>query len=479
MKKVRSFVAGEWAQADSTSVVLHDVYEGRSVAEVHLASRAQVMAAVRAVAKEQATREFPPFERFRVLAMASELVAGRASEFIETIVTETGFTVTDARREVERAAQTLLLSAEEAKRITGEVVPLDADPTAPRKIGYTVRRPVGVVCAITPFNSPLNTVAHKVAPALAAGNGVVLKPAVQTPLSADLLLRVLLDAGLPERLIAVLYGPGKTVGQWLIEDEVPGFYAFTGSTEVGRTIQQTIGVRRSQLELGSLSSTIVCADADIDRAVRLCSAAAFRKAGQVCTSIQRLYIDRAVQDEFVAKLRDLLATRSAGDPRDPETFVGPLISPEAADRVESWIEAAVQAGATIVCGGARSGAVIEPTVLTNVAPEMNVMCREIFGPVVSICTFADIDSAIGDVNSTPYGLSAGLFTADIGRAFDIASRLRMGSVHINDASSARIDMMPFGGVKASGFGREGPAFAIREMTDEVLITVSAASDSRK
>lgn len=472
MRQIRPFIAGEWVDGATTTQV-HDVFTRDPIADLHHASQAHVSQAIEAVATAQSKLSMSPFERFRVLDHASDLVLERADDFVESIVADTGFTLVDARREVERAAQTLLLSGEEAKRLHGEVVPVEADPGNPARIAFTVRRPVGVVCAITPFNSPLNTVLHKVAPALGAGNGVVLKPAVQTPLTADLLLRLLLDAGVPERLISVVHGDGPTVGQWLLDDKIPSYYAFTGSTEVGEHIQRTIGARRAQLELGSLASTIICPDADIDRAARLCVNAAFRKAGQVCTSVQRLYVHQSIVEPFVNAMSSDLGTRKVGDPRDPETFVGPLIDEAAAERVASWIDAAAAQGADVLIGGTRKDSIIEPTILSDVDQDMDVMCREVFGPVVSIRPYRDLDAAIDEANDTPYGLAAGLFTTNIQSALQVASRLRVGTVHINETSSARVDLMPFGGVKASGYGREGPAYAIREMTEQTLITMGA------
>jgi succinate-semialdehyde dehydrogenase/glutarate-semialdehyde dehydrogenase len=387
-------------------------------------------------------------------------------------MTDTGFPVSDAATEVTRAKETLLLSGEEAKRLTGHTVPLNAAPSAPDRLGFTMRRPVGVVAAITPFNSPLNTVLHKVAPALAAGNGVVLKPSLYTSLTADLLLRLLLDAGLPEGLIAVLYGDGADVGQWLLEDEVPSYYAFTGSTAVGLRIRQTIGVRRAQLELGSLASTVVCADANVAAAARLCANAGFRKAGQVCTSVQRLYVHESVAPEFSERLADELQKRPVGDPRDKATFVGPVISARDAERVTAWVDEAVSSGARVVYGGGRDDRVVRPTVLADVRDDMRVFATEVFGPVVSLRPFTDLNDALASVNATPYGLAAGIFTASIDSALRAAATLRVGTVHINETSSARVDLMPFGGVKASGEGHEGPAYAIRDMTEERLITIS-------
>jgi succinate-semialdehyde dehydrogenase/glutarate-semialdehyde dehydrogenase len=268
-----------------------------------------------------------------------------------------------------------------------------------------------------------------------------------------------------------LQGSGSAVGQALLEHPAIDFYAFTGSTKVGRRIQQTIGLRRSQLELGSLSSTIVCQDADVDRAATVCMSAAFRKAGQVCTSIQRLYLHSKIADQFADTLVEHVSKQVVGDPRIAETFVGPLITSGEAERVASWIEAAVSSGARALTGGHRVGNCVEPTVLDDVTPQMDVMAKEVFGPVVCLRRYDDESDVIKEVNETPYGLAAGVFTSDIGRAFRFARELRMGSVHVNETSSSRVDLMPYTGVKDSGFGTEGPAYAAREMSEERLITI--------
>jgi acyl-CoA reductase-like NAD-dependent aldehyde dehydrogenase len=387
------------------------------------------------------------------------------------IMTDTGFTQADSAREVDRAVQTLLLCGEEAKRLAGDMVPMQGAPGGGGRLAFTVYRPLGVVCAITPFNSPLNTVVHKVGPALAAGNAVALKPASQTPVTAAGLVRLLLEAGLPAALISLLPGSGATVGQWLLDSPVPACYAFTGSNPVGEKVRQAAGLRRAQLELGSISSTIICADADLDRCVPLCANAAFRKAGQVCTSVQRLYVHQAVAGQVQALLAALLQDKKAGDPAAPDTFIGPLISPADAVRVDSWIGAAADGGATVVSGGVRNGNVIAPTVLAQVSADMQVMQSEIFGPVVMIRPFTDLHEAIAEINDTPYGLAAGIFTGSLADALTAAEELRMGSVHINETSSSRVDLMPYTGVKASGIGREGPHYAIREMSEECLITI--------
>ena len=469
MRQARLLIDGAWVDGASTSE-LRDKYDGSVVAEVHEADREQVERALAAVAEAQATVDFPHYRRYEVLTRAAALLQQRG-DVVAAIVDDTGFTVADAEREVGRAVQTLTISGEEAKRIHGEMVPLHGAPGADGRLAFTVRHPVGVVAAITPFNSPLNTVAHKVAPALAAGNGVVLKPAAYTPLSAGVLVEVLLEAGLPPELLAVLNGSGSTVGEWLLQSPVPAFYAFTGSTEVGRHIRAAVGLRKTQLELGSLASTIVCADADLDRAVTACVGAAFRKAGQVCTSIQRLYVERGALDDFAGRLAVELGGRVVGDPRQQGGFVGPVISARDADRIESWIQQAQQKGADVVAGGTRDGQVIAPTVLANVDPAADVFSQEVFGPVVNLVPFDDFDATLVDVNDTPYGLAAGIFTRDIGRALQAAETLRMGSVHINETSSSRVDLMPYGGVKESGAGVEGPRCASGEMTEQRLVTM--------
>jgi acyl-CoA reductase-like NAD-dependent aldehyde dehydrogenase len=473
MKSAQLFIDGQWTEGETTSQ-LTDKFDGAPIAQVHEASAEQVSLALDGLQRATQTASFPHYDRYLVLSRASARLAERAEDFVTAVVDDTGFTLADARREVSRATQTLLLCGEEAKRIHGEVVPLHGAPGMGQRLAFTVRHPVGVVCAITPFNSPLNTVAHKVGPALAAGNAVILKPAKQTPLSAAMLVALLLECGLPERLIALLHGDGATVGETLLASQIPAFYAFTGSTAVGRHIRRVIGLRKAQLELGSLSSTIICDDAPIDRAVDACINAAFRKAGQVCTSIQRLYVHTAVCEEFVSELTTRLKTRAVGNPRDEATFVGPLISAAEADRVHKWVHAAAAQGATVAAGAERDGQVITPTVLCDVDPATDVMAEEVFGPVVNVVRFDDVQAAIDQANDTPYGLATGVFTGDLNTALRAAQQLRMGSVHINETSSSRVDLMPYGGVKDSGTGLEGPRYAIEEMTEQRLITIGEA-----
>ena len=352
------------------------------------------------------------------------------------------------------------------------MIPLEGPPGQAGRIGFTLRVPLGVVAAITPFNSPLNTVAHKVAPAFAAGNAVILKPSTQTPLTAALLARVLMEAGMPADFITILHGSGQVV-RWLQADERVRFFAFTGSTEVGRQIQQAAGLRRTQMELGSIACTILCDDANLDVALPKVVNAGYRKAGQVCTSVQLLLAQRRIVSDVEQRMQQLVSQLRFGDPADPQTFVGPVISEESAQRISAWIERAVQSGARQLAGGARQGALIPPTLLTNVSDHMEISCQEVFGPVVCILPFDTLEEAIARVNATPYGLASGIFTQRIGDALMAARQLEVGGVHINETSSSRVDLMPYGGTKDSGFGREGPHYAVHEMTEERVVTITA------
>jgi succinate-semialdehyde dehydrogenase/glutarate-semialdehyde dehydrogenase len=340
------------------------------------------------------------------------------------------------------------------------------------RMGYTIRVPKGVICAITPFNSPLNTLAHKVAPALAGGNAVIVKPSTYTPLSAVAFCKVLIDAGLPAELLSLVYGPSHTVARRLLAHPKVAYYAFTGSTRVGREIQQAAGLRGTQLELGSIASTIVCSDADLERALPKIVNAGYRKAGQVCTSVQRLFVARSLSETFTKRFVSAVKALPAGDPADPKTVVGPMISEEHAIRAADWIQAAVAQGATLLCGGGRKGTVLEPTILSGVKSDMKVVCEEVFAPVVCLIEFDTLDEAITAANDSPYGLAVGIFTNDLRAAFQAAGSLNFGGIHINEASSARVDVMPFGGVKASGYGRELSEEGIREFINVKGIRVA-------
>ena len=464
-------IAGQWVPGAS-SQALTDKYDGAVYGEMAVASAEQVTAAVAGAAQGQLQSTLTPYQRFKILSAAAKIIESRIEPLIELMRHEAGFTRADGDNEVRRCVQTLELCAEEAKRLNGEMAPLQAGDGVKNRIGFTMRSARGVVCVITPFNSPLNVLAHKVGPALAGGNAVVIKPSEFTPLTAVELCKALIDAGLPPALLALVHGDGGVVGPQLLADQRIAFYAFTGSTRVGKEIQRAAGLRRTQLELGSIASTIVCHDADIELAIPKILNAGFRKAGQVCTSVQRLYVDRRIAAQFVPRLVAAAQKMKAGDPADAATVIGPMISLHHAQRAKSWVDEAVTSGARILIGGERQGSVLMPTILTAVTKEMKVVCEEIFAPVMSVIEFDGIDDAVAQANAQPFGLSAGLFTANLHTAFAAARALRFGGVHVNEASSARIDAMPFGGVKDSGFGWEGPAYAIREMTEERLMTIS-------
>lgn len=464
-------IDGKWRSTSQQFTVL-DKYSHDVIANVDAADREMVSAAVRSLRQAVDAGSPPPHERAQVLRRAAAALEAQRERVAAVMVAEAGFVTSDAHGEIDRAIVTLNLSAEEATRLVGDVVPFAASPGAHNRIGFTVRYPVGVVCAITPFNSPLNTVLHKVAPAWGAGNAVVLKPSAYTPLTSALLAEILLEAGMPSSFLAVLQGEGDTVGTWLLEEQDIAFYTFTGSTRVGRIIQAAAGLRRTQMELGSIASTLVCADADLDKAIPKIANATFRKAGQVCTSVQRLYVERSIADEVARRLVEAAATLPGGDPRDPATRVGPLITEDAAIRAEQWVAEAYSLGANVLCGGTRQGSVVQPTVLTNLPQQASAWCQEAFAPLVALRPFDDFDEALASANSTPYGLSAGIFSRDINRCMKAARTLRFGTVQINETSSARSDVMPFGGVKDSGFGKEGPWHAMREMTEERLVIIN-------
>jgi acyl-CoA reductase-like NAD-dependent aldehyde dehydrogenase len=472
VKDARLFIAGKWVEAPTQFPVL-DKFSRREVARAHVADKSLVDRAVSA-AKTAFQSEISILDRYNILSRAAVILERRREEIVDVMVTETGFTVSDNTGDLSRCIQTLQTSAEESKRLNGEIVPIDAAPGHAGEMAFTLRVPLGIVAAITPFNSPLNTVAHKVAPAIAAGNAVVLKPASYTPLTACLLAEVLDEAGLPGGWLNIVHGPGSRTGRYLCENPDIRFFAFTGGGPAGEAIQHAAGLRRTQMELGNISSTVVCEDANIEKASALVARAAFRKAGQVCVSVQRLFVQRAVVDVLTEQLVARAGQMKAGDPRDAAISVGPMIDIAEAERAEAWVREAVAGGAIILVGGTRNGSVFSPTVLANVRNGMKVLDEEIFAPVVSIIPFESFEEAVARVNDTPYGLSAGIFTKNIDRALRAARKVEVGLFNINNTSANRADLMPYGGCKASGFGREGPRAAIREMTEERLVTITPA-----
>ncbi|HSB22680.1 MAG TPA: aldehyde dehydrogenase family protein [Burkholderiaceae bacterium] len=467
----RLLIGGRWVDGERRKSVL-DKYRLVPCTDLHLPSRTQVAEAVAAAHAAYRTSRLTPHERGTILERAAALLEQRSEELVRAMQIEVGFPASDGLGEVRRCVTTFRLSAEEARNFCGEMVPIEGAPSQAGRMGFTLRVPLGVVCAITPFNAPLNTVAHKVAPALAAGNAVVLKPSTNTPTTACIMAEALLAAGLPPGLMSVIHGGAESAG-WLLDEPLVRFYAFTGSTEVGASIQQRAGLRRTQMELGSIAFTLLADDADLNRALPKIVNAAYRKAGQVCTSIQILLVQRGVFDVARQRLATMVRALPCGDPLDPKTVVGPVISEAEAQRISAWIDDAMARGAERLAGGPRVGAVVPPTLLAKVDDSMAVGCQEVFGPVMALQPYDTLDEAIARVNATPFGLATGFFTNRIDDALRAARELEVGGVHINETSSSRVDVMPYGGSKASGFGREGPHHAVREMSEERMVTLLA------
>jgi acyl-CoA reductase-like NAD-dependent aldehyde dehydrogenase len=473
LRRAKLLIGGKWTSGASSFNVF-DKFTGERIGQAEAASEEQIDQAVAAAKLSFERKKLDPQERYRILMRVADLLDQRREELARTIVAEAGFPMSDGLNEVSRSIQVFIVAAEEAKRLTGEGVPIESAPGNAHRMAFTIRVPRGVVCGITSFNSPLNMVAHKVAPAIASGNTVVVKPAQATPFSAVSLFEILLEAGLPPAHANLIQGSGSTIGSWLVRNPDIAFYTFTGSTAVGRSIRASVGLRPVALELGSIAASIVCEDADLERAAPRIANAGFRRAGQACTSTQRLFVHEDVLARFTELLVNETRRLPVGDPHDPGTTVGPMISEQEAQRAESWVREAVAQGARLLCGGERKGPVLYPTILAGTRPDMRVMCEEIFAPVLSIIPFRSLDAAIDSVNATPFGLAAGLFTRDITRAMLAARRLHVGIVHVNEPSASRVDLMPFGGVKDSGLGREGPKYAMQEMMEERLVTISLA-----
>ena len=443
-----------------------DKFTGEVIAELPFHGPADVQSAVaRAQAAFPAWSDTPAHRRSAILTNVATRLAERRDEIATLICREAGKAWKYSAGEVQRGIETFQFAAEEAKRIHGETIPMDASPAGERRVGFYLRTPLGIVSAITPFNFPLNLVAHKVAPALAAGNTMVLKPAEETPLTAKALGEILAAAGLPDGVFNLVYGDGPITGEALVTDPRPAKVSFTGSPPVGARILKMAGLKRVTLELGNNSGTIVEPDADLDRAVPRCVMSAFANSGQVCISLQRLYLHEAIAPSFLEKFLAATAALVVGNPLDRQCDVGPMISDEAAERAETWIKDAVTEGATLLAGGRREGRLIWPTVLGDTRPEMKVMCQEAFAPLVSVVVYRRYEDALAMLADSPYGLQAGVYTRDIQKAFAAVTRLDVGGVMVNDTSIFRVDHMPYGGNRMSGVGREGVRFAVEEMTN--------------
>jgi acyl-CoA reductase-like NAD-dependent aldehyde dehydrogenase len=461
------YVAGEWRRAEGAAEdEVTSPWSGEVLDTVPRASAADVdRALAAAVEGARAMRALTAHERQAILHRAADLVAGAVEELATTISREEGKPLVESRGEAARIPDLIRLSASEGARMHGETVPVDSAPDAADKLGFTLRQPCGVVVAITPFNYPLLLVAHKVAPALASGNAVVLKPAQQTPLTALALTRLLLEAGLPEHGLQCLTGSGSELGPALCADERVRKISFTGSTAVGNAIAGVAGVKRLSLELGANCPLVVLPDADLDLVAEATAAGGYVNAGQVCISVQRVLVARPVYADFLDVLRPRVEAIAVGDPLAEETRLAALISEAEAERVEGVIRNAVERGARLVTGGERDGGVLRPAIVADVAPDMAIARDELFGPAVAVSEVEDVEHALAAANDSAYGLAAGIFTSDVSKALRFARDVECGSVMINATPLWRADAMPYGGLKGSGIGKEGPRYAIEEMTE--------------
>ena len=462
-------IGGEWVETGDWHEV-RSPYSGEVVGRVTKAGAAEARAAIDAAERAMAD-PLPAHKRAEILVKVVAGIARRHDEIAAQIAAEAGKPLKSAKVETSRAMSTYTFAAVEARKLAGEVVPMDAAQAGEGKLAFTLREPIGVVGAISPFNFPLNLVAHKIAPALAAGCAVVLKPAGQTPLSALTLAELEDEAGLPAGWLNVLVGPASEIGDVLVEDERVKAITFTGSSEVGWGIRERAARKKVLLELGNATPVIVHDDADLDEATTKLAAHAFAFAGQSCISVQRIYVQKRAYDEFVAGFLPQVEELVVGDPADTETDVGPVIDEGARERILSWIDEARDGGAEVLAGGDLDGDLIRPTVIANAAPDLKVCREEVFGPVCVVNAYESLDEAIALANGTRYGLQAGIFTADIRAALTAARSLEFGGVTINEAPTFRSDQMPYGGVKDSGNTREGPAYSVRELTEQRVVII--------
>lgn len=465
----QNYVGGEWVDTAEHEVVRLP-FDGTPVGEVPRAGVELIEKAVAAARKGfHAMREMANCERADLLLRVADLVQRDAAEYAEIVCAETGKPIKEAKGEADRGVHTLKAAAHEARQLHGEVVPMDFSPAGKGRMAMTVREPLGVIGCITPFNFPFNLALHKVAPALAGGNAVILKPATKTPLSALRLARTMEEAGVPKSAFNVITGSGALIGMALAEHADIAMLTFTGSAEVGHKIKARAGFKKVTLELGNNSAVIIEPGSDLKTAVSRTVQGAFSHSGQVCISVQRVFVQRTIADEFLERIKSATEALKIGHPYEQSTDISSLIDEAEAIRIEKWIAEAVADGAKVVTGGKRTRATVSPAILTNVPATSHISCQEAFGPVVAIYPYDDLESAIEHTNATPYGLQAGIFTPDVARAFQAARKLDVGGVMINDVPAYRVDNMPYGGVKGSGNGREGPRYAIEEMTETKLI----------
>lgn len=471
MLQSKLWINGQWESAEA-SYELFAPYSGEKLAEVAKASARQVERAIEGAHEAfQSFKKIPAYERAEILYKVAQMIAERKEELAHLLADEAGKPLSAGYGEIDRTVATYKFAAEAAKNIVGETVPFDAAPGAQGRIGYTMRVPLGVVSAITPFNFPMNLVAHKLGPAFAAGNTVVLKPASQTPLSALKMAEIFKEAGLPDGALQIVTGSGSELSDILVTHPLVKKVSFTGSGKVGLSIKEKVGLRKVTLELGSNAALIVEPSTPIDKMIDRAVFGAFTFAGQVCISLQRIYVHSSIYEEFVQKFVEKTKNLQVGDPHDVTTDVSAMISPHEVERIKRWIDDAVAQGATVACGGQFTERTCAPTVMTNVSPEMKIVCEETFAPIVSIVSYETLSDAIRLVNDSHLGLNAGIYTNILTDAMQAADELEAGAVIINDIPTFRTDNMPYGGVKMSGYGREGIKYAIEEMTELKLISI--------
>lgn len=464
------WINGEFVETKEYSKLLSP-YNQDLIAEISVADQCDVVNAIDAADNAASVmRNMPAHQRADILERVVELITENKEECAQIIALEAAKPLKAARGEVERTIMTYKFAALEARKLYGETIPMDAAPGGEGRIAYTVKEPLGVIAAITPFNFPMNLVAHKVGPAIAAGNTVVLKPATQTPLSSYKIAQYFHQAGLPSGALNVVTGSGRAVGDVILSDERVKMVTFTGSPEVGKSIRESAGLKRVTLELGSNSAVVVDEKTNIEEIVPRIVSGAFAFQGQVCISVQRIYVHESIFDIFVERFVTESKKLKIGDPLDENTDISAMISEGDKERALSWIESAVMNGAELLLGGQAENGVLQPTVLVNVGPDEKISCEEAFAPIVHINRVSSFEEAIKQVNNSKYGLQAGVFTGDIQKAFMAASDLHVGGVMINDFPTFRVDHMPYGGVKLSGMGREGIKYAVEEMTELKLIS---------
>ncbi|NHZ84631.1 MAG: aldehyde dehydrogenase family protein [Planctomycetia bacterium] len=466
---MKMLIGGKWVDKEQKIDVLNP-YDNSLVDTVPHGTVDDIYKAIEiAQIGYEINRELPTHKRISILKKTAEIMESRYEELAKTIATEGSKTINEARKEVGRAINTITISAEEARRINGETIPFDSAEGSENRVGYYYRFPIGIIAAITPFNDPLNLVAHKLGPAIAGGNSAVLKPATVTPLSALKLAECFLDAGLPGEILSVITGHGHEIGDALVSDERIRMVSFTGGVDAGKRVAKYAGLKKIGMELGSNSPVIVLEDCDLEKAVESCVSGAFWAVGQNCIGVQRIYIQEAIYKKFRDIFVEKTKSYKVGYQLDENTDMGPMIMEKEAIRVIEWVADAVKKGANLLTGGSRNGSLVQPTVFDDMPTTAKLDCQEVFGPVVTLYSVTTLDEAIEKSNNVDYGLHGAIFTNNLSNAFHAIKNMDVGSVIVNDSTDYRVDLMPFGGVKNSGLGREGIKFALQEMTEPKVV----------